>query len=105
MWVERPFKEIEVHQVVKRMAKDKVPGPDEFTMALFQSSWEVVREDVMRMFQEFHSNGKFEKSLNSTFIAFIPKKVRAMDVNDFRPINFLMWWLRLYPKFLLIGFV
>jgi hypothetical protein len=46
-----------------------------------------VIKDVMRVFHEFHACSKFEKSLNATFIALIPKKPGAIDVKDFRPIS------------------
>ena len=29
----------------------------------------------------------FEKSINASFLALIPKKVDAMEINDFRPIS------------------
>ena len=32
-------------------------------------------------------NGKFEKSLNATFIALVPKKNGASNIRDFRPIS------------------
>jgi hypothetical protein len=41
----------------------------------------------MNVFHEFHARGKFEKSLNATFIALIPKKARAEDIKDFCPIS------------------
>lgn len=86
-WLERPFEEEEVQQVIRKMNKDKTPGPDGFTMAFFQSCWEVVREDVMLVFQKFFTYGKFEKSLNATFIALVPEKAGAIKVQDYRPIS------------------
>lgn len=41
----------------------------------------------MNVFHEFHARGKFEKSINATFIALIPKKARAEDIKDFCPIS------------------
>ena len=41
----------------------------------------------MAVFHHFHVTSQFEKSLNATFIALIPKKAAAMEVKDFRPIN------------------
>ena len=41
----------------------------------------------MQIFHDFHSSHKFEKSLNATFIALIPKIVGANDLKDFRPIS------------------
>ena len=39
------------------------------------------------MFEEFYQYSKFEKSLNATFIALIPKKNGAFNIRDFRPIS------------------
>ena len=39
------------------------------------------------MFEEFYHHSKFEKSLNATFIALIPKKNDASNIRDFRPIS------------------
>jgi len=55
-------------------------------MAFLQTCWEVIKEDIMDVFKEFHIQGKFEKSLNTTFISLIPKKARVMDLKDFHPI-------------------
>ena len=41
----------------------------------------------MAVFHHFHVSGQFEKSLNATFIALIPKKAAAMEIKDFRPIS------------------
>ena len=41
----------------------------------------------MAVFEEFHQHCKFEKSLNATFIALIPKKNGASNIRDFRPIS------------------
>lgn len=35
----------------------------------------------------FRLEVSLKKSLNATFIALIPKKPRAINVQDFRPIN------------------
>ncbi|XP_041025319.1 uncharacterized protein LOC121265696 [Juglans microcarpa x Juglans regia] len=70
------LEEDEVLGVLKGMNKDKVPGPNGFPMAFFHACWDIVKEDLMRVFSEFHSFMKFEKSLNVSFIALIPKKAR-----------------------------
>jgi hypothetical protein len=42
-------------------------------MAFLQACWEVLRADIMKVFTEFHARGKFELSLNTSFITLIPK--------------------------------
>ena len=41
----------------------------------------------MAVFHNFHTQALFEKSLNASFLALIPKKVDAVEVKDFRPIS------------------
>ena len=88
--LERPFEEAEIFEVIKEFNGDKSPGPDDFPMAFFQACWGTLKLDIMAVFHHFHVIGQFEKSLNATFIALIPKKVAAVEVKDFRPIS-LVW--------------
>jgi hypothetical protein len=85
--LEAPFEEREVREVVNSLDRDKAPGPDGFSLAFFQDCWEVVKGDFMAVFEDFHSHGKFVKSINSTFISLIPKFHGAKEINDFRPIS------------------
>lgn len=66
--LEKEFEDDEILNVFRGVAKDKASSPDSFSMAFFASCWEIVREDLLKVFQEFHSYIKFEKSLNTTFI-------------------------------------
>ena len=75
--------------VVKDFEGDKAPGPDGFPMAFFQACWDVIKLDLMEIFQVFFERGQFEKSLNATFISLIPKKSDAVEVKDFRPISLI----------------
>ena len=67
----------------------------------------------MAFFADFHSQCIFEKSLNATFLCLIPKKIKAVNIKDFRPISlvgslykllskvlassFEVFWTNLYP--------
>ena len=82
VWLERKFKREEILQVVRDLEGDKAPGPDGLTMAFYHNYWRVV-EDVLAVFEEFFQHCKFEKSLNATFIALIPKKNDAFNIRDF----------------------
>ena len=86
-WLDRPFKEEEVVEVINGFNGDKAPGPDGFSMAFFQSCWGVLKTEIMAVFHNFHTQAVFEKSLNASFLALIPKKVDAVEVKDFRPIS------------------
>jgi hypothetical protein len=98
--LDRPFTEEEVVGVVKDMSGDKSPGPDGFSMAFFQSCWAIVKGDVMAVLHDFHAHGNFEKSLNATFIALIPKKPGALECKDFRPISLISGVYKIISKVL-----
>lgn len=51
------------------MCKDKVPDPDGSSMDFFKDWLNIAMEKVMHVFHDFHTCHKFEKSLNTTFIA------------------------------------
>jgi hypothetical protein len=68
-------------EVIKGMDRDKAPGLNGFSMAFFQDCWGVVKGDLMAVFFEFHDQGKFVKSINSTFIALIPKVHDAKEID------------------------
>jgi hypothetical protein len=85
--LEEPFEERGVREVIKGMNRDKVPGPDGFTLAFFQDCWEVAKGDFMAVFEEFYARGKFVKSINFTFISLISKTQGAKVITDFHPIS------------------
>ena len=85
--LEDPFEEKEVREVIKGMDRDKALGLDGFSWAFFQDCWDVVKGDFMEVFTEFHAQGKFVKSINSTFISLIPKAQGAKEIKDFHPIS------------------
>jgi len=54
----------------------------------------------MATIQNFHSQEVFEKSLNATYIALIPKKNGAKELRDFRPISLIGSVYKLISKIL-----
>ena len=54
----------------------------------------------MVFFGEVHEYGKFERSLNSTFISLIPKKPNTVNIRDFCPISLIGCIYKLLAKVL-----
>ena len=98
--LELPFSEEEVCSALMEMNGDKAPGPDGFTVAFWQDCWDLVKEEVMEMFKDFHKQSSFLKSFNTTFLVLIPKKGGAEDLGDFRPISLLGGLYKLLAKVL-----
>jgi hypothetical protein len=98
--LDRCFTEDEVCGVVRNMAGDKAPGPDGFSLAFFQSCWDIIKQDVMSVFHDFHDTRNFVKSINVTFLALIPKKPGAQECKDFRPISLVTGMYKIIAKVL-----
>ena len=50
--------------------------------------------------QEFHEHCQFERSLNATFVALIPKKYRADELKNFHPISLIGGMYKIIAKLL-----
>ena len=48
--LDRPFLEEEVRYAIFQLNRDKAPGSDGFTMALYQECWDVIKEDLIKVF-------------------------------------------------------
>ena len=81
--LERAFEEGGVFEVVKGVNSDRALGPDGFTIAFFQTCWDVLKEDIITVFHDFHTRGKFERSLNAMFITHILNRSWVFDIKDF----------------------
>jgi hypothetical protein len=66
----------------------------------FQKCWEILKADIIAVLKEFQTSGKFEKSLNTTFVPLIPKKAGAVDIKDFRPISLIGGMYKIISKVL-----
>ena len=60
-----------------------------FTIAFYQDCLSIMREDLLRDFEEVHNNMTKNQSTNSAFIMFVLKKKKEsiIEVKEFSPIN------------------
>lgn len=54
----------------------------------------------MQTIQNIHQRSVFKKSFNATFIVLIPKKLGAVELRDFTPINLIGGVCKIISKFL-----
>lgn len=102
-WLERPFVEEEIRTTVFDCGTDKSPGPDGFSMAMFQNCWSEVKGDIMKVMEEFFQNGIINAVTNETYICLIPKKSDSTKVGDFRPISLITSLYKIVAKVLASG--
>ena len=100
LWIERPFIEEKVKQTVFECDGSKAPGLDGYSMVVFQSQWDTVKSDIMKVFDEFYSSGIINGITNETYIYLILKKLNSCRVKDFRPISLVSSLYKIIAKVL-----
>jgi hypothetical protein len=78
----------------------KSSGPNGFGASFFQKHWQIVGDEVRKAVLDFLNRGVFDQSINSTFIALIPKLTTTSCVSEFRPISLFNVLYKLISKVL-----
>jgi hypothetical protein len=84
--LDRPVTKQEIWEIISLFAKDKSLGPDGWTVEFFTLFFELVGDDLLDLVEDSRLRGKIQRSLNSTFLALIPKENSPQNFGDFRPI-------------------
>jgi hypothetical protein len=84
--LESPCTTEEINEVLKGFTKDKSLGPDGWTVEFFLNYFDLVAKDLLEAVEESRLSGEVKRSLNSNFIALIPKVNGPATFGDFRPI-------------------
>ena len=54
-----PFTEDEIKFALFSMEKNKAAGPDKIPIEFYQACWDIIKGDIMELFEDFH-NGKLD---------------------------------------------
>eukprot|EP00253_Pinus_taeda_P013020 PITA_13020 len=76
----------EVEEAMAQLKDGKAPGPDGFTANFFHEFWDLISSEVWDLVEESRSMHWVLPSLNSTFIALVPKSEEANTPEKFWPI-------------------
>jgi hypothetical protein len=79
----------EVRKAVFQMEHNKSPGPDGFPAEFYQQFWEVIKFDLMALFECFQKGKLPLYKLNFGVITLLPKKENATQIQQYRPICLL----------------
>jgi hypothetical protein len=76
----RPVTEEEVREAVFQMEHNKAPGPDGFPAEFYQTCWDVIKNDLIAMFVEFHAGKLPLYSINFGTIILLLKCRKATKI-------------------------
>ncbi|KAK2426239.1 hypothetical protein P8452_40952 [Trifolium repens] len=94
------FSLVEISAVVKGCDGSKSPGPDGFNFAFVKHFWDLLKNEVRIMFDQFHGNECLPKCLSSYFLTLIPKVKSPQSLGDYRPISLLGCLYKMVAKVL-----
>jgi len=80
------------------MEHNKAPGPDSFPAEFYQVFWNVIKDDLMALFSDFHREDLNLFSLNFGMVTLIPKVADATRIQQYRPICVLNVSFKIFTK-------
>jgi hypothetical protein len=92
----RPFLEEEIKMALFAMEKNKAADPDGLPIEFFQSCWDIIKEDLVDLFSDFHKGLLDLKRINYGIITLLPKVKKVERIQQFRLIcllNCLYKWI------------
>ena len=76
--------EEEVKTTLLSFQKDKILGPNGWTVEFFLAGYDSIGPDLVQLVEETRKNGVLHPPLNSTFLTLIPKRTHQ---NHWRTID------------------
>jgi hypothetical protein len=64
----------EIHEAIFQMEHNKAPGPDGFPVEFYQQFWDIIKSDLMALFQCFQRGDLPLHKFNFGVITLLPKK-------------------------------
>ena len=87
--LDRPLTSEELRYAVDKGEKKKAPGRDGINSAYFQVNWEIMKDDLRKLFSEMFLVKKLTAQQKHGVIVLCPKKTSPVVPTDYRPITLL----------------
>ena len=80
------------------MEHNKAPGPDKFPAEFYQNFWELIKMDLLELFQDMHAGQLELFRLNFGEIILLSKVNEADRIQQYRPICLLNVSFKIFTK-------
>lgn len=78
----RPFDEEEIKRALFMTENNKAAGPDKIPTEFYQSSWEIIKKDIVELFNDFFLGKLDIQRLNYGIITLIPRSNEATKYSN-----------------------
>ena len=92
----------EIEGALKSFKRDRSPGPDGWPVEFFIHFLDLLGKDLLSAIECARKSGRITPSLNSTFLALIPKKDKPVTFADFRLISLCNLIYKLISKIIAV---
>lgn len=75
--------------MIMGMKINSAPGPNGFGVVFFQKFWDLIKDDMGKMFRDFEKGQLDIKRLNYGVITLVPKLKEDNNIKQYRPICIL----------------
>ncbi|KAK6741639.1 hypothetical protein RB195_009483 [Necator americanus] len=91
----------EVSRAVKKMKLGKAPGPDLITAESLITGYDVVKDSLIKLFNDCLEREKLPITLSDSSILLLFKKGEQLDINNYRPIALLSVIYKVFSSIIL----
>ena len=98
MALETPFSGEEIKEALFGSYADGAPGPDGLSFAFYQNYWDIVKNNLIEMFDAWYEGELDLFRLNFAMITLIPKENDAKSMKKFRPISLINCCFKIFSK-------
>jgi hypothetical protein len=95
-----PLTEKEIKGAIDSCYAEGAPGPDGLPFLFYQKFWDIVKSDILALFQDFHDGNLDLYRLNFSLLTLIPKEQGARNMKKFRPISLCNCRFKIFSKVL-----
>jgi len=94
------FSKEEIWEAIWDCDSSKSPGPDGFNFNFIKQAWDIIKMDILRAVNCFHSCGNWPTGSNASFISLIPKTENPQQLEEYRPISLIGCIYKIISKIL-----
>jgi hypothetical protein len=95
-----PFTEVEIKEAIFSCYAEGASGPDGLSFHFYQKFWNLIKDDILDLFDDFYKGELDLNRLNFALVTLIPKVGDASDMKHFRPISLLNCSFKIFSKLL-----